>query len=379
MGLRLTAAGWAVAGFAGVLIVGAAALDYPEMVACGLSAAASIVLALGWVLVRPALHATRMVAPARVVRGTPIICEVTLSNTGRRASREVEVIETVAGVQRRFVLDALPGNASTQVHTYPLPTGERGVLELPPPALHILDPARLVRRRFATEGTTTCYVHPRHYPLPSFGAGHRRDVDGMASMPRTGGVTFYTLRDYVPGDDSRLIHWPSTARAGTLMVRRNSVPDAPGYLVVLDTTSEPYNDASFEEAVAVAASLCVAAVGQGMRLRLRTTADTAPATADPRAAATAALDFLAGVRRDAHDVWWPAMLAADDDVSGVAVVTGQADRARLAAITRAGAVDTSVIVICLDPDAETARSVPGSPVITVPNAEEFARGRNGGH
>jgi uncharacterized protein (DUF58 family) len=79
------------------------------------------------------------------------------------------------------------------------------------------------------------------------------------------------LRGYVPGDDLRRIHWPTTARVGELMVREGGDPDSAnrsGTTIVLGT-SRGGGDA-FERAVEVAASLATVALREGM-LRVVTT------------------------------------------------------------------------------------------------------------
>ena len=371
MTVRPTASGWSVAACACVLLPCGAVLDYPELVAVGGCAATLVVLALVWVLVRPSLTAGRAVRPVRVTQFGTLTCELTVSNTSRRISQELEVTEVVNGQKLAFVLDALPGRSRTQVHKYELPSDKRGIYRLAPPSVRILDPARLVRRGFTTEGKTTFYVHPKYESLPPFGAGASRDQDGMASTPLMNGVVFHSLRDYVAGDDSRLIHWPATARTGALMMRHNSMPDAPGYLVVLDTAPAGYDDQSFEEAVRVSASLCVAAVLGGSPLRLRITAGSRDLLLEPGESATTALDRLAGVDRTQHDVWWPTAVACHD-VASVVVVTGRADRRQLASIAQSIAVGVSATVICLDSNARGGTVAAPLPVITAPSCVRFA-------
>lgn len=54
-------------------------------------------------------------------------------------------------------------------------------------------------------------------------------------LRRTGvGTEFDSLREYHEGDDSRLIHWHTTARKGRLIVRRNRMERSQTIFVVLD-------------------------------------------------------------------------------------------------------------------------------------------------
>ena len=66
---------------------------------------------------------------------------------------------------------------------------------------------------------------------------------------------FISMREYVPGDDPRMIHWPTTARTGTLMIREHVEVRRPEYTIVLDTARAVGTPDDFEEAVDVAASL----------------------------------------------------------------------------------------------------------------------------
>lgn len=373
MAVTPTGSGWTAVGTAGTAVAIGTAFDYPEIVAIGLCAAALMLAALAWTCLRPGVRADRHVRPARVEQGVPVTCELTVWNRSRRRTAALEVTETVAGEPLRFILDAVPGRSSGQVHRYDLPTDRRGVYELPPPSVDMFDPARMIVRRFTPDRHTTFYVYPRHDVLWSFGAGDRRDADGLASSPRANGIAFYALREYVPGDDSRLIHWPSTARTGTLMVRHNSVPDAPGYLVVLDTRANCYEGSGFEEAVRVAASLCVSAVLDGARLYLRTTGGRHMAsTADAAAQTTTALDFLAGVDMAEHQVAWPVALACESDVHGIALITGAVGDDQLIAVARASSPDTAVMVIRLDGKVDVGRVNTPLPVVTAPTGARFA-------
>ena len=65
-----------------------------------------------------------------------------------------------------------------------------------------------------------------------------RPLDGVMALTATpgqgAGDTVRTVRPYVPGDAARLVHWPSSARRGTLVVRDHEPPAAFGCAIVVD-------------------------------------------------------------------------------------------------------------------------------------------------
>ena len=65
-------------------------------------------------------------------------------------------------------------------------------------------------------------MHPvaHQFPLSAALRAQRWDSSTSDAAP-DGTITFHTLREYVPGDDLRFIHWRSSAKLDTLLVRRN--------------------------------------------------------------------------------------------------------------------------------------------------------------
>jgi uncharacterized protein (DUF58 family) len=374
-----TSAGWSLAAGAVASITVGTLYDYPELVMLGLCAAVLVAMAVGWITTRGGIVPSRIVHPLRTAEGTPVTCVLTVSNRGRLPAREIEVVETVAGLDVRFVVDTLAGRSTEAGAEYTLPLARRGVYALPAPSVEMLDPVRLVRRCFATSGTTTVYIHPGFHPLPSSRSGSRHDEDGSALVPQAGGIAFYGLRDYVPGDDRRLIHWPSSARAGKLVVRHNSVPDAPGYRLVLDTTATGYSDASFEDAIRVAASLCVAAARSNTRLRLVTTGQTLTVASDDTGTQVMEmLDFLAGVSPTTEPVPWLSVLAGgSEDTTRIVVITGAATDPELTAIAQACSAEAELTVVRVDEHARAGRQMNPMHVLTTPDSTEFARSWTG--
>ena len=62
---------------------------------------------------------------------------------------------------------------------------------------------------------------PRVTDLSVFAGGLTNDLDGATSQQLSmNDLAFHALREYVPGDDLRHVHWRSSAKAGELLVRQ---------------------------------------------------------------------------------------------------------------------------------------------------------------
>ena len=101
-----------------------------------------------------------------------------------------------------------------------VPTDRRSVIPVGPPSAVRSDPLGLVRRDVVEQTTWSCSCTRRSSPGLAR-PGLERDLEGQTTNDlSTSDVAFHTLRDYVPGDDRRHVHWRSTAKAGRLMVRQ---------------------------------------------------------------------------------------------------------------------------------------------------------------
>jgi uncharacterized protein (DUF58 family) len=114
-------------------------------------------------------------------------------------------------------------------------------------------------------------VAPPH-PFPElFGAWG----DG-APRPAAVGDVVRGVRDYVPGDPVRRVHWPSTARRGDLVVKEVEEPGAPRLVVSLDLGG---GGAAGETAAARAAWYAYEALRRGYEVVLATAEPAGPVTA----------------------------------------------------------------------------------------------------
>lgn len=326
--LALGVLGWAL-GYVALTVVAAAAM-------AGAVAGALATMAV------PRLDVERVIEPPRVERGRPALGLVSVSNGARRRSRPCSAVEVIARSTSSATVDetvdidipSLAGGRSVAV-PYQLPTSRRGAMTVGPLAIVRRDPFGLWQARRPVGDTVTLFVQPRIHPLDPRPAGRTRHLEGPISetAPR-GTMTFHSLREYTAGDDIRRVHWRSSARTGTLMVREHVDNSLPSTVVVLDTRSERYEGDTFEEAVDVAASIVAASQRRGFPVRLLTTAgEVLVSRAGQRGQNL--FDFLTAVETHGGDILRRATteVLRGRDHDAIAVVGGNLDSADLAEVT----------------------------------------------
>ena len=321
--MRPTASGWGTLAAGAGLYASGVALGLAELTVAGAALLLLLVAAVGWVLRPPSLSVSRQVEPVRVRRGSPALGLVTITNTGRRRAPRL-VVEDRAG-DRVVGLD-VPALHPGQQHssTYRLPTDRRGTFEVGPLVLAQTDPFGLMARRRPVGEVARLWVHPRTHPVPAGKAGSTIEMDGpMDDTAPEGTIAFQGLRPYVVGDDLRMVHWRTSARTGTLMVRKHVDTNRPQVVVLLDDRAGSYPASSwFEEAVEVAASLLEQAVRGGAPVRFDTV--TGSVTGFRPNGARDTLDVLAGVQlADTGDLGRAvALLEVESGGSAAVLVTG---------------------------------------------------------
>lgn len=165
-----------------------------------------------------------------------------------------------------------------------------------------------------------CEVHPGELP-----------AELMEPVPTGAGATgdvVRSVRPYVVGDPAHLVHWPTTARTGSLVVRELEPPAARGLAIVVDlgapaTTADGAGtvdgaaaDAAVERCAALAAGAVRAAHERGARVMLCTAEHTGPVMAEaPDELSTQRRLALAGPGRPpSPPAGWPVLfLSATHD------------------------------------------------------------------
>ncbi len=146
--------------------------------------------------------------------------------------------------------------------------------------------SRIVRKQCPTE----VRVYPDISGLNRLGfawrTGYLREVGRRLSQFREEGTSFSGLRDYVKGDDYRIIDWKVTARRGKLISREYETEQSQQVLLCLDAgrlmTTEVGQFSKFDYAVNAAWALASVAVLRGDLVGLLVFADSVVYHLPPR-------------------------------------------------------------------------------------------------
>jgi uncharacterized protein (DUF58 family) len=338
------------------------ALGWREMVVLGLAGILTFCLAMLFALLPHAHDLSFRLAADRVVAGQGAGVIVTVVNpTGHRlAALEVDIPVGEDVITRS--VGRLPARGEVQL-SFAIDAPVRGVVTVGPARVVRQDPLGLVSREVSHGVAATLFVHPVTVGLASMSSGFVRDLEGTPTRDLTDNdLSFHALREYVPGDDRRNIHWKSTAKTGQFMVRQFEQSRRSHLLIALDTALADFADSDeFELAVSVAASLGVRALRDTRDLSvLRGASPSKPRSATTAVIATVSrstlLDGLAGVHAE---VGSPGLLTLakmsaghSADVSVGFLVTGSVPSAKTihaASVTFPAGVE--VVVIVCEPEA----------------------------
>ena len=369
--------GAAMAGL--TLIIGGWVARWPPVVVLGAGILVLLAGSLVHVLRRPRLALERAVEPPRVEKGLPAISVIHVKNLSWRTLAPLAIEQRLGDTPIRALLPRLrPGQAG--LRTYRLPTLRRGVYDVGPVEIPRADPFGFCRTVQRMGESQRIAVHPRllsMHPLPT---GITRNLEGPTTdASPLGTITFHRLREYVVGDDLRMVHWPSTARLGKLVVRHNVDTAQPYTVVLTDLNPARYSEETFEEAIDATASLVKSmSVGRApVQLRL-TNGDRigGPFQRDP----LPSIDYLTEVKADADGSLEAQLVLLRRDRGGTAliVVTGRLDLNTLPMIAALRRRFDRVVVVSMDPESTRVPVHPGLAIVAARTAEELAQAWNTG-
>ena len=190
------------------------------------------------------LSSSRTVLPPRVEVGQTASVTLRIENPGRLPTGLMlleDAVPYVLGSRPRFVLEQLRPKWHRSM-SYPVRSEVRGRFPIGPLTVRVSDPFGFVEVNRSFTSRVTLVVTPAIIALPAIRLSG--DWSGAGeSRPRafaSAGTEDVMVREYRLGDDLRRIHWPSTARADELMVRREEQPHQSRATLLLDTRASAH-------------------------------------------------------------------------------------------------------------------------------------------
>lgn len=271
MEYRITPEGWIY--IAGTLLIALAALNTGNNLLFLVLACLIAIILMSGILSSISLSGVelRLELPEHIFAGQPVRAGVELINeklTVPSFSLRVEAVRPKDG-PAAAMLDTpvyfpyLPRQDRVQ-QSVPLVFPHRGIYRQDAFRIVTRFPFGFLQKSRRLQLKTEALVYPSveaSVPLQEFFPS----IDGaMESFLKGRGHDLYSLRDYVPTDSARHVHWKASARSGSLMVREFSREDDSRILLVLDPRrhslekAAPENSAAPSERFERAVDLCAA-------------------------------------------------------------------------------------------------------------------------
>lgn len=261
--------GWALLGLGLALAWVASRTDWRELAVVAAAFLLLLVLAIPFLLGRTNVRVEVGLDPHRVLAGESVAASLGVTNTAsRRLLPTLLELPVGASVQRYAVPSLAPG--AGHLEDFTIRTERRGVIAVGPATTRRGDPLSIFSRDVTWTDVAEVLVRPPMVPLESLGAGLLRDLEGVSTdAVSQSDLAFHALREYVPGDDLRHVHWRSSAKADQLLVRQYLDTRRSHATIVVDDDprswvgpqgAEPPVCEDFETAMSVAASIAIRAV-----------------------------------------------------------------------------------------------------------------------
>ena len=250
--------GWTVVVIGIVCADGFPLVRWHELLAIAAVALMMILCAIALSLGNTGFKASIAVSRRRVTVGDDVHVTVDIDNPGRTPTTTARGDLPLGEAHERFGIPMLAPGQSKQTDIE-FTTVSRAVLTVGPLNIRKGDPFGLVRHEKELADRITVFIHPRTVRLDTLNAGVPRDLEGQPSGQIVDDdLDFYGLREYEPGDDVRNVHWLSSAKTGTLMIRQYEATRRTDTSVTISVNPDEYvNGEEFEMAVSIHSSIGV--------------------------------------------------------------------------------------------------------------------------
>ncbi len=257
----VTPLGWTMVALVPLGFVFGYGLGWLELVVAAWAGLVLLVVAVVYLIGRTRLRVGLVLPQRRTVVGEPVVGELAVANPGRLRTLGITLEVPVGSGLAEIAVPAI-GPRAERRQDFTVPATRRGVITVGPVRTVRADPLGLVRREHVWTAASELFVHPRTIGIPSMSTGFVRDLEGNPTRElSTSDISFHALREYSAGDERRHIHWKSTAKTGTYMVRQFEQTKRSHLVIALSLATDDYTtDDEFEMAVSVAGSLGARAI-----------------------------------------------------------------------------------------------------------------------
>jgi uncharacterized protein (DUF58 family) len=255
-------------------------LATPILVYCGVFMTAVFAVSCVWMLLSVNTFVTRFpyarreVVPHPLTAGVPGTVTVTIQSDGSRSTRWRRAITQSLDIREQAAAE-LTGGMGTKASvvrtetsltlTYSLLPSKRGRWPLGPALVHTADPFGVLWADTAVGDAELIPVWPSVIDLSGTAGALMGHADRIVLGARTPSPDDASLRDYREGDDMRRVHWASSARRGTMLVRSDERAGRRPATVLIDLPRDPV---ALEWAISAAASIALSVLNSGHPVRM---------------------------------------------------------------------------------------------------------------
>lgn len=213
------------------------------------------------------------VLPPSCSEGSRVSVTLTVHNPGRFSTLPLRLQDRLPRFLRPvsrempLLLGLRPGETASVEYVFE--PEKRGLYTLGPTLLTGTDPLGFYSFRRLLPSVSELLVYPTPLPLRrSFLRGASPAWMGeFEAAARGGGIDFQGVREFLPGDELRRVHWRTTARTGRLAVTEYAQETALDILLALDLSQSAYagTGAGTESALEYAVKIAVTLLHEGQR------------------------------------------------------------------------------------------------------------------
>lgn len=252
----VTKLGWVVALLVVLWLPLGVWLNWPEFSFLGSVSAIILVVAIPFLFGGKNYQIGFALPDDHLVAGDPAQAPISVTNTSSRLELpgvlEVQIGEGID----EFQIPLLRAG-ETKLVPFEIAPQPRGVLNIGPITTVRTDPVGALRKETKLIDAQEVYVHPQTRALPPTVIGYMKDLEGNPTLTIVeADMTFHSIREYVPGDNPKHIHWKATAKIGMpgkFLVRQYAESRRSRMVIIMALNPADYLPESEEFEVAVSA------------------------------------------------------------------------------------------------------------------------------